>query len=723
MANLRVVNCPNQDLAVTNCAFCSPADSGSLVPYCELGSWVLFIKPHPAVEPGCIALNGIQRKGLRVSAGDSLPANPFRPPGHSFDLAVLTLELDFITRAKSKTEEIDAGILSKELVKRFSSQVFTVGQKATFEYLGTNYLLSVSSCLVDGNPNPAKRGMLVPPTTFVYETPANSGIKVVNQQSSNVQTNLFKHKDLDFKTLGIGGLDSQFEDIFRRAFSSRVFPPHIVAKLGIKHVKGMLLHGPPGTGKTLIARQIGSLLNARAPKVVNGPEVLNKYVGQTEENIRALFKDAEDDQRANGDNSDLHIIIFDEIDAICKSRGSGGDNTGTRDSLVNQLLTKVDGVDALNNILLIGMTNRKDLLDEALLRPGRLEVQVEIGLPDERGRIQILTIHTSQMDSNQFLGRDVDLAQLADITKNFSGAEIEGLVKSATSFALNRQVDINNLSAEIKEENIKVTMSDFMSALDEVKPAFGAAVDSLGRLRRNGVIPYGEKFSHLTATCHSLIDQVRSSDRSPLITCLLEGPPGSGKSALAATLALDSNFPFLKLVSTEAMVSMSSPMKCNLIHKVFEDAYKSPLSVIVLDELERLLEYAAIGPYFSNSVLQTLLVLLKKQPPEGRRLLVLATTSSIQVMEMLELALAFNVVLTVPKLKTADTRRVLLHLNAFTEHEVDGAISMLEPEIPIKKLLMLVEMARHSGKAEGESINDPKLSLDRWIECIQDLNS
>merc|ERR1711924_260899 len=138
----------------------------------------------------------------------------------------------------------------------------------------------------------------------------------------------------------------------------------------------MLLYGPPGTGKTLIARQLAKFLKAAEPKIVNGPEVLNKYVGASEENIRKLFEDAEKEQKQMGENSQLHIIIFDEIDAICKQRGSSKDSTGVADTIVNQLLTKIDGVDALNNILLIGMTNRLDMIDEALLRPGRLEVQI-----------------------------------------------------------------------------------------------------------------------------------------------------------------------------------------------------------------------------------------------------------------------------------------------------------------------------------------------------------
>jgi vesicle-fusing ATPase len=230
----------------------------------------------------------------------------------------------------------------------------------------------------------------------------------------------------NFADLGIGGLDREFSNIFRRAFASRVFSPAVVAKLGIKHVRGILLYGPPGTGKTLIARQIGKMLNSKEPKIVSGPSILNKYVGQSEENIRALFADAEAEYKERGDDSDLHIIIFDEIDAICKQRGTTGGGTGVGDTVVNQLLAKMDGVDSLNNVLVIGMTNRKDMIDEALLRPGRLEVHMEIGLPDEAGRKQILLIHTQKMRDNKFLDEDVNLDVIAKEIKNFSGADIDG---------------------------------------------------------------------------------------------------------------------------------------------------------------------------------------------------------------------------------------------------------------------------------------------------------
>ncbi|XP_022870019.1 vesicle-fusing ATPase-like [Olea europaea var. sylvestris] len=198
-------------------------------------------------------------------------------------------------------------------------QIMTPGQRVTFEYHGNLYIFTVNQANVERQEksNSIERGMMSADTYIVFEASNSSGIKIVNQREA-ASSNIFRHKEFNLESLGIGGLSAEFADIFRRAFASRVFPPHVTSKLGIKHVKGMLLYGPPGTGKTLMARQIGKMLNGKDPKIVNGPEVLSKFVGETEKNVRDLFADAEIDQRTKGDQSDLHVIIFDEIDAICK---------------------------------------------------------------------------------------------------------------------------------------------------------------------------------------------------------------------------------------------------------------------------------------------------------------------------------------------------------------------------------------------------------------------
>ena len=380
----------------------------------------------------------------------------------------------------------------------------------------------------------------------------------------------------------------------------------------------------------MIARQIGKMLNAREPKVINGPEVLNKYVGQSEENIRKLFADAEKEYKEKGDESGLHIIIFDELDAVCKQRGTSGGGTGVGDSVVNQLLSKLDGVDQLNNILLIGMTNRMDMIDEALLRAGRLEVHMEISLPDESGRAQILKIHTAKMRQNEVLHPDVNLAELAKITKNFSGAELNGLVKAATSFAFSRHIKVGTMAAI--DENVaqmKVEHADFINALDEVKPLFGVSEEELGKRLLGGIIHFSGFIEDILEEGRLYINQVRKPGSTPLFSVALHGPAGSGKTALAAKMAIDSEFPFIKLVSPEDMVGFSDMQKVQQLDKTFRDAYKSPLSVIVIDNIEMLLDWVAIGPRFSNTVLVALKVLLGKQPPKVSEMQIMGLCSQL----------------------------------------------------------------------------------------------
>ncbi|XP_050287595.1 vesicle-fusing ATPase-like [Quercus robur] len=724
-----VTNTPAADLALTNLAYCSHADlHGFAVPGTKLylasiaDSFVLSLSAHESVRNGHIALNAIQRRHARVSSGDTISVNRLIPP-EKFDLALLTLELEFVKKG-TKSEQVDAVLLAGQLKKRFMNQVMTAGQRVSFEYHGNNYVFTVNQAAVEGQEKSStiERGKISSDTYIVFETSNASGIKIVNQREA-ASSNIFRQKEFNLQSLGIGGLSAEFADIFRRAFASRVFPPHVTNKLGIKHVKGMLLYGPPGTGKTLMARQIGKMLNGREPKIVNGPEVLNKYVGETEKNVRDLFADAENDQRARGDQSDLHVIIFDEIDAICKSRGSTRDSTGVHDSIVNQLLTKIDGVESLNNVLLIGMTNRKDLLDEALLRPGRLEVQIEISLPDENGRLQILQIHTNKMKESSFLAPDVNLQELAARTKNYSGAELEGVVKSAVSYALNRQLSLDDLTKPVDEESIKVTMDDFLNALHEIIPAFGASTDDLERCRLNGMVDCGDRNKHIYQRAMLLVEQVKVSKGSPLVTCLLEGPSGSGKTALAATVGIDSDFPYVKIVSAESMIGLHESTKCAQIVKVFEDAYKSPLSIIVLDDIERLLEYVAVGPCFSNIISQTLLVLLKRLPPKGKKLMVIGTTSEVGFLDSIGFCDNFSVTYNVPTLKTNDAKKVLEQLNVFANEDIDMAAESLN-DMPIKKLYMLIEMAaqgEHGGDSEAIYSGKEKIKISHFYDCLQDI--
>ena len=200
-------------------------------------------------------------------------------------------------------------------------------------------------------------------------------------------------------------------------------------------------------------------------------------------------------------------------------------------------------------------------------------------------------------------------------------------------------MDINNLTkVNMDPEKMRVTWDDFMKALKEVQPAFGLEKDELSIRYRNGIIEYGEEFKKLYGELMTMVEQVCTSEHTPLLSVCLNGIQGCGKTALAAYLAVQSQFPFVKFISADMLLGLGDSAKASRISAIFQDAYKSPLSMIILDDLERLVEYVRLGPRFSNTVLQALLVLIKKVPPtEGRKLMVVATTSQRNAMEELGL--------------------------------------------------------------------------------------
>ncbi|TXT05060.1 hypothetical protein VHUM_03880 [Vanrija humicola] len=707
-----VVNCPSGPLALTNKLVVNPHDWPQDVEFIILRNRYIFSilrDPTGTLQQRTLGPSQAMRKWIGLSAvGDSVEAEAYRP-GNGEWASQVDMEVGFFKKHQASTDPIDSEELASFFTNTFQNLPLTPLQTLVFDYRGFELKALVRNvATLDGREGAA--GIIMEGTEIIWQKDPSSPIKLKNT-SNRAPTQAILAPNFKFEDMGIGGLDTEFQSIFRRAFASRIFPPGLVEKLGIQHVKGILLYGPPGTGKTLMARQIGKMLNAREPKVVNGPEILNKYVGASEENIRKLFADAEKEQKEKGDESGLHIIIFDELDAICKQRGSTNSGTGVGDSVVNQLLSKMDGVDQLNNVLIIGMTNRMDMIDEALLRPGRLEVHIEISLPDESGRLQILNIHTSKMRNNGVMGDDVDLAELAAQTKNFSGAEIGGLVKSATSFAFNRNVKVGTVAAFDDVQNLKITRADFMHALDEVQPAFGVAEEELSEVIPQGIIKYSKSVSETLKDGSLLVEQVRHSERTPLVSCLIHGPPGSGKTALAAQIALDSEFPFIKLISPEQVVGYSEASKIAHLHKVFTDAYKSPQSVIVIDSLERLLDWNPIGPRFSNGVLQALVVLFGKRPPKGRRLLILATTSNKSILTEMDVLSVFDTdiaIAPIDSLKQVEecVREVKMFaderdLHRFMQHLQDarfGQDGRPEFQIGVKKLLTLTEMARQDAE-------------------------
>ncbi|MEM2539010.1 MAG: AAA family ATPase, partial [Candidatus Bathyarchaeia archaeon] len=257
----------------------------------------------------------------------------------------------------------------------------------------------------------------------------------------------------------IGGLKEEIRKI-REMVELPLKYPELFERLGIEAPKGVLLYGPPGTGKTLLAKAVANETNA-AFFSISGPEIMSKYYGESEERLREIFRQAEENAPS--------IIFIDEIDAIAPKREEVTGEVEKR--VVSQLLALMDGLKPRGRVVVIGATNRPNAIDPALRRPGRFDREIEIGVPNKQGRLEILQIHTRNMP----LAEDVDLEKIASITHGFVGADLAALCKEAAMRALRRilpEIDFekDTIPAEILNK-ITVTMNDFMEALKDVEPS------------------------------------------------------------------------------------------------------------------------------------------------------------------------------------------------------------------------------------------------------------
>ena len=250
----------------------------------------------------------------------------------------------------------------------------------------------------------------------------------------------------------VGGLDALKEEL-REAVEWPIKYKDAYDYADVESPKGILLHGPPGTGKTLIAKALAKMTDSNFISI-KGPELLSKWVGESEKGVREIFRKAR--------QASPCIIFLDEVDALVPRRGSGGSDSHVTENVVSQILTEIDGLEELNNVLIIGATNRLDIVDEALLRPGRFDRIIKVPNPDEKGRQHIFEIHTK----NKPLGSDVKISEIVKLTDNFSGAEIAAVANRASIAALKRYV--SGKSQNVKE--IKITQQDLIDAADKVKP-------------------------------------------------------------------------------------------------------------------------------------------------------------------------------------------------------------------------------------------------------------
>lgn len=714
---------PDEKLASQNAIFCNfkemsqfkqMAGAGDRF-FIRINRKVLELKAAEGVHDKYLAMSKIQRTLLMVAPDE--PVNFDYICDRIPPKQVLT-KIKFGVSCKERIDpkmEFEDTELIEVIRKKFTGTPVNENQNLFLYFRGRNFFISAERPEIDPmgplNDNADMKyyvdyGFLAEDTVIELFSANTASIKI---KSTIMKAKSVTKLDFNFDQMGIGGLDKEISDIFRRAFTTRLYPAAYLQKYGINHVKGMLLYGPPGTGKTLIARTLANALNVKEFKVVNGPELFDKYVGETEKKIRDLFKDAEEDQKTNGEDSGLHVIAFDEIDSICRARGTINSGTGVHDGAVNQLLTKIDGVESLNNIIVIGMTNRKDLIDEAILRPGRLELHIEIGLPDEKGRLAILKIHTRKMKENKVLDDDVDLALLAQMTKNYTGADIESMVKLACSNALSGGGKFGMDKIDLTKEH-KVSLQHFKNAIAEIQPMFGVNSSELENCLQFGMINYGKNYEILSNKISSLFTQIKNSTSISLLSVLLEGDSGCGKTALASYLALHSGFPYVKIISPESLVKYMEGGKYSSISTIFEDGYKSPSSIIILDNIEKLIEYIKIGPRFSNLILQTILVYIKKLPPKkGKKLLIIGTTSIASHLEDLGIVNAFDRVIHVPNLSKEEILTVLGNYEC--DNEEKEKIANLVQNSPVKQLLFLIDRAMQKS---------PKLLYENFASEYRD---
>ncbi|EGD79381.1 hypothetical protein PTSG_09791 [Salpingoeca rosetta] len=425
--------------------------------------------------------------------------------------------------------------------------------------------------------------------------------------------------------------------------------------------------------------------------------MVQKYLGESEKQLRQFF-----DKAQSTSEDDVHFIIFDELDAIFRERGRGDGSAASMayDSVVNALLTQMDGLNEINNVIVFGMTNRRELIDPALLRPGRFEVQVEIGLPDFDGRSAILRIHTEEMKENSLLDDGVDLDEIARRTSRYSGAELAGIVRNAASLAVSRVMDRTLDASSFSTEdmaNMKINMEDFMTALRELKPAYTDHFDNVNTFYfPHGFLPLSLQHENAHELCVSAITQARLPGATAR-RILLFGPPGTGKTTLAVHAALASSPDYLKVIRASDLVELTDAHKSQRIAAAFRDAEKAKHAVVVLDDLERLAEIVSTNHLqgsFSHAVVHTLLTSLTSISPASS-MIVLATTrhdprETSFASNALQFQQTFDTTVRVPALTPSDIRSTALALDCDLSHVRFAAAARM----PVRSLLQVVHTLR-----------------------------
>ncbi|WP_338729486.1 CDC48 family AAA ATPase [Haladaptatus sp. DJG-WS-42] len=416
----------------------------------------------------------------------------------------------------------------------------------------------------------------------------------------------------------IGGLQQEIQRV-REMVELPMKHPQIFKKLGIEPPQGVLLHGPPGTGKTLLAKAVANETSASFFSIA-GPEIISKYYGESEQQLREIFEDASEESPS--------IIFIDELDSIAPKRE---DVTGEVERrVVAQLLTMMDGLEARGNVIVIAATNRVDSVDPALRRPGRFDREIEIGVPDEEGRKEILQVHTRGMP----LADDVSLDDLAEETHGFVGADIESLTKESAMKALRRYLP----EIDLDEEDIPPSLidrmiikrSDFRGALAEVDPsAMREVLVELPKVSWEDVGGLEDAKQNVQESVEWPMNSPEKFTRmgiDPPAGVLLYGPPGTGKTLIAKAVANQTKANFISVRGPQLLSKWVGESE-KAIRQTFRKARQVAPTVIFFDELDSLAPSRGrdTGSNVSERVVNQLLTELDGLEDRGNVMVIAAT--------------------------------------------------------------------------------------------------
>ncbi len=400
---------------------------------------------------------------------------------------------------------------------------------------------------------------------------------VVSEESSKAEQISKEGGNASITYEDIGGLGDAVTRV-REMIELPLRHPELFKRLGVEAPKGVLLHGPPGTGKTLLAKAIANETNSNF-YTIGGPEIMSKYHGESEERLRGVFQQAEKNAPS--------IIIIDEIDSIAPKREEVTGETERR--IVAQLLSLMDGMTSRGKVVVIAATNRVNAIDPALRRPGRFDREIEIGVPNRDGRLEVLQIHTRGMP----IDRDVNLEKLADISHGFVGADLQALAKEAAMRALRRVLPDINLSSEgIPVETLRkiiVRMQDFMDVIKEMEPSAMREVfvevpdikwDDIG-----GLSPIKQELQEAVEWPLKYLGVFTYADATPPKGILLYGPPGTGKTLMAKAAANESEANFISIKGPELLSKWVGESEKG-VREIFRKARQAAPCIIFFDELD-----------------------------------------------------------------------------------------------------------------------------------------